>query len=363
MRPGEVLHAQMDLLDRSRDKTFRQLIDTATRSDLTGGSMERPPTEVLSTFTRMAHAYRVTHDMCEMVEWLAGQSDEAHLDRFYCDLAPTPYGFVCFDKPLVTIDRRGRTMLTHWLVWGQASTTTQSGSYTSKATAWWTFNDPWRQPDEIQDLNVAGLIERGGPEAAERITRIQGRFAYIGINAATDQMRLGPALVEPSADVAAMILSEGDTPMPGTNTVRQLHALWSLLNQTVTSVVSEKPERQTRRRAERVGIPGEVSVIALRRSEGHYDPDKADADGSGVQWRHRWIVRQHWRWQPYGPRSTADEHEHTYGEPHVEAGGLVRRCVHEACENHLARIIIPMAVKGPEDAPFKQTEKVYSLER
>lgn len=80
-----------------------------------------------------------------------------------------------------------------------------------------------------------------------------------------------------------------------------------------------------RRRVDR-DVP-QVSVIDLRRSVAKGLADVAEAERT---YRHRWIVRGHWRNQPYGPGRS--ERRRTYVAPYV---------------------------KGPDGAPLLQHEKVY----
>lgn len=109
-------------------------------------------------------------------------------------------------------------------------------------------------------------------------------------------------------------------------------ALLMLLNQTVTDVAPHEVDRQAARRFRRMGLPKQVTVVQLRR---HKNIDRLEGE-TLVEWAHRWLVRGHWRNQPY----KADD------------GTTVYR-----------RIWIAPYVKGPEDKPFKQSEKVYALVR
>jgi hypothetical protein len=106
---------------------------------------------------------------------------------------------------------------------------------------------------------------------------------------------------------------------------------WRLMQQSVTEVEREFPTRQQRRQLVRQNRPDvPVSVIRLRRSKSNYEPEHSE-----VNWTHRWLVRGHWRRQPYkGENGT----EHRY-------------------------IWIHPFVKGPEDAPLLVRDHIYSLER
>lgn len=112
---------------------------------------------------------------------------------------------------------------------------------------------------------------------------------------------------------------------------RWLLTTWRLMQQSITSVVTEEPPRQLRRQLERKNLPSQhVTVITLRRSS-------IKGDGTTeVEWTHRWLVRGHWRNQPCKDENGEWIHRLIYIHPYV---------------------------KGPEDAPLLIREHVYSLAR
>jgi hypothetical protein len=145
--------------------------------------------------------------------------------------------------------------------------------------------------------------------------------------------------VMPNPKYQAQLLAEGCSPTPGTNGLRYLHALWLLMNQTVTTTEDGHVERAARRRASRRNLPPKVTVIRLRREAG-----AARGEGESlVEWSHRWLVRGYWRWQHVS--------EHYPGAQELEPG------------DWRARIWINPHVRGPEGLPIVQSEKVISLER
>lgn len=322
MRPGEVLDAQADLITRLEDPTFHQYIDVWAAPD--GDPKGVDFHSLLRNHVKAGHAYRVTHDMSQMVEFAASQLED--LDRFDLSLAPTGCGIVCFDRPLPVKDVRGRTMLIHWLIWGPAQVRASLASPVLSGTALWTFNDYWREPDD-----VAQELAAKEHSARDVFLHKVGRWAGVGMDVAFPEQRMGPAWIEPSETKRAEILAEGGIPSAATSVNRYVMALWMLLNQTVTKVEDESIDRPARRRAVKAKLPPKVTVIRLRREESHYEPRDGE---SLVEWHHRWIVRGHWRWQACG------------------AGRTERK-----------RIWIAPFIKGPESAPIKQSEKVYSLDR
>lgn len=340
MRPAEVLDAQADLLSRLENHQFKKIIaglvvDTYRRGPREEAELTESAflaADVLHNEVSAAYAYRVTHEMCDLVQVAAAGLEE--LDRIDPDLAPTGCGIVCFDKPLPVKDIRGRTMLMHWLVWGPGA---RIGD--TPATLIWTFNDAWRQPDEVDSWMIEELTEELGTKQVEELLQVRGRWATLSMDALVRDRRLGPVEVMPTPDKAAEILAEGAEPVAGGNTVRLVHALWLLLNQTITVTETEHPDRAGRRRAERKRILPQVTVIKMRRAK-----NARQGDGEGrFEYSHAWLVRGHWRWQVCG--------ENYPGA--VEMGPGEFR----------ARLWIHPYRKGPEDAPLRITEHVYSLER
>jgi hypothetical protein len=120
---------------------------------------------------------------------------------------------------------------------------------------------------------------------------------------------------------------------------RFLFALWRLMTEEVAVEVPYRPERQAQRRVSRSKRPDlAVRVIHLRRLYDAAlplsDEERAERKRLDRQYSHRWRVRDHWRWQAYGP------------------GMSLRK-----------RIRVESYVKGPEDKPLVEKPRVYSVER
>lgn len=109
--------------------------------------------------------------------------------------------------------------------------------------------------------------------------------------------------------------------------VEMLFSACHLMRQPVINSDDQPVDRGARRRHQKAGLePPQVRTVSLRRSE------RPEATGeSSKEWHHRWVVRGHWRRQPY---------------PSL---GIVRP------------IWIAPFVKGPEDAPLLGGEKVYTV--
>jgi hypothetical protein len=341
MTPSLILDRQGDLLSRCDDARFNACLHAWFRLDL-GAGLHQPKSQrriidhnadvlrdAFTTQVRAAYAYRVSADMSVLVQHAAAALDES--DVFDHDLAPTGAGLVRFDVPLPMQDIKGEVMRAHWLVWGPAQ------GPEGPVTLVTLFNDG-NDPDDVE---VNWLLEsdtNGGPDEQAAYRKIVGLWNWVGANWVGQGSPLGPVQHEATPGLLEYAAAEGFEPMPTTNGTRYLHALWLMLNQTITDVSEEYPDKPGRKRAERRRIPPRVTVIQLRRTEGGH---RGDGE-STIEWQHRWVCRGHWAWRRCGPTlDGAQEYE----------GGYRRR------------IYIAPYVKGPEGAPLHVTDKVYDLSR
>lgn len=116
---------------------------------------------------------------------------------------------------------------------------------------------------------------------------------------------------------------------------RLLIASWLFIQQQITVATVEHVDRATAKRAMRAGIAPEVRVIRLRRMyNSSKDVGKDDSEHHAVDWQYQWIVRGHWRNQPYPSLHTVKP------------------------------IWIAPVVKGPKNKPLKPvSEKVFAVVR
>ena len=374
MRASQVLDLQGDLLWRLTDRrAFRELLIHSVEAAAMGAGETSPEyrkqyatrsVDLLESHVKHGYAYRVTPDMVTLVEHAAATLDDS--DQFDAMLAPTPMGVVRLDKPIPMNDIRGHQMLVHWIVWGPDPGV--GGS--RRATLLWFFNDN-EQPDQVELDNYKDFVNEYGLDAVALARSHLGRWNYDGYIPVLEGQRLGPPLlpIEDLDDYEAArrrhlanldqaMLPLPDQPADQTNAARIVHALWLMFGQTITTIQNEHVDRPALKRAKRMKLPGRVTVIRLRRAEGHRQEGE-----SHVEWSHRWIVRGFWRWQPYGSRRQA--HVHELGKPQVttERRLMARFCTVPGCDYRVERIYIAPYEKGPADKPLVITDKVYSLER
>ena len=325
MTPEDVLNGQHDLVQKLDRPRFRMYCGSVIAVKHTDNYLIDTDPETLDYLirglqdhVRGAYAYRVTKNMVPVVLAAAAALDST--DRVNKELAPTGSGIVHFETPLPFHEVRGGTMLVSWMVWGPIE----------GGVAVWLFNDNYEQPDKI----AQALIEEYGEV---EVAAMHGRWGFIGANTMRDGEILGEDEIVLDPAEAIRITNEGAEVHPYSNAGRHLHALWLLLNQTLVDVSEETVARSTRKRMGRMRLPGRVSVVQLRRRQGH------PSDGETyVEWQHQWVVRGHWAWRVCGQ-------DHPGAQPYKAGWGV--------------RLWIAPYLKGPEDKPLVQTDRVYDLRR
>lgn len=340
MGPSQILDMRNDLLVRCESRTFHEAMGSMTFAEMrSGGASDERAREAVVWFggllkqaTRLSEAYRVTPDMVDLMTYAAASLEEE--DTWDRTLAPTSAGLVRFDKPVHLGTMEGKPYSAEWLLWGPAHKFGKDDGKPRTILYWIGDLDG---PSGTTWASFLSDIEAHG-DYMKAARAIQGRWVLVGWDLFVHGESLGASEVNPEDQehlrmlkFQAVLGSESLKEIDGeqANSARLCHALWLLLNQTIVSVEEEKPDRAAGRRAIKKGFPPRVTTISLRRTESR--PSEGE---SHVEWHHRWIVRGHWRWQACGP-------------------GRSER----------VRIWIAPFVKGPEDAPLKQSDKLYDLRK
>lgn len=404
---GRIIDAQIDLGERFTDQAFCQSFlgfaawtivgpetpdaeVTATVHDAMYGRTGEILVERCRTAAREATAYRISPDMVALALHTADTLDES--DVVDLDMAPAEYGFARLEVPLPSVRENGAITPVNWMLWYPYDAPGQPRSVVA-----WLFHDlnehdlPFlRGDDELGEEGFKAWHRTVGRWHPEWRTGLQhgksvgpARSSY-----AARDMESDPHVI--ARGVAAVIIGEA-TAYADLNPARFLYGLWMLMAQPVTAVEAEPGDRPSRRRAARSDLvgptkDGAVRLIALKREKATRKPsDPMEAPGvdddvwddteAGRRSKVRWITRQHWRWQPYGPRKGV-EHEHDFSDARAIGGIMTARCRREAdpdvieagrddgtgrCSATLKRILIDSYVKGPEGAPLKMTKKVYDV--
>jgi hypothetical protein len=379
VRPSELLDHKADLMVRLTDPLVKRAMREHMRLDQVHVAPFTPENDDAARATAaavvenaraslpQAECFLVTEDMSLLVQSAAAGLEGT--DRIDRTIVPTRSGLVRFVRPLPIRDIRDQTLLVSWLLWFPVLTmkSRHDQGEPTEAICYLMFNDRLTDPDDVElgtRRLLAGQVpwdpplerdpETGewGPEpgwtAEQAAAGVRagmehfGRWAFIGSEIMFDGMRMGPPSVPPNEDLRNKLFAEGLEATEYTSSPRYLHALWLLLNQTITQKRPGEIERPARRRAERAQIPARVTVVELRRIRG-----KESEEPSLVEWSHRWIVRGFWRWQPVSDR-------HPLAQPNTGQ---------TPSGDWVARIWIAGHVRGPADKPLVVTDKVYRLGR
>lgn len=119
-------------------------------------------------------------------------------------------------------------------------------------------------------------------------------------------------------------------------TVKFFAACFTFLQQQLVEALPIQADRATRKRLERTTqttpISSTVQIVRLRH---RYVPNAERDTPMAHDWNYSWMVRGHWRKQPY-PSKGQGVYKHIFIRPYR---------------------------KGPEDKPLRGTEKVYAIVR
>lgn len=319
--------------------------------------------------TTTAPTHYVSPDMCEMIRMAAEEMPPGGLSPK--DL-PSPSGFLLFARPMQIVSMFDDEETPHpvsvsAVAWedgmvGHPTSGTQPG------VSYWLFMNPndaaaftnktvaaqWKAAtgqDIPEPVNVIGTPPPGSP-MAELMTEDEMRSAqgplpiydFSGWTYGTAWNSVTPGnnlvgLVERAGELRAVTIGEVNEDgslnvAPVVDQARRLMlTTWKMLQEKITALDEERPPRYIRRRAERrMPEAGDIIVVRLRK-ETHGSLVVLNEE-EGPWWNHRWLVRGHWRNQPYGPNKS------------------------------LTKIIwISPYIKGPDDAPLVVKDKIFSLER
>lgn len=335
MKATDVLEAQALLRDRLSEPAYARYMqvymdDMARKAS--GPFITDPSTGKPSGWyfckreqnrLEFADSYFLAAEMMPLVKWAANGLDD-EIDHFTHAVWPTDYGFIVLEDAMISTEVWGRTISTKAFSWGR-SVDPVSGRPGTVLNFYTDINDSRDQVGAAVKIMRAESMDTG---ATYDLLDKMGTLHVHHCLWIPDGMAVGPADFIPSPDYAKWATGGMALAESATNEARFFLALLMLLNQTVTTLSKAEADKRTSKRLRRMKMPTGVTVIQLRRHKGSNRKD----DESLVEWAHRWVVKGHWRNQPY-------------------ADGVTRR------------IWIAPYVKGPEDKPLVQTQKVYALVR
>lgn len=285
----------------------------------------------------MSHVFTVVPDMVDLTEFAARTFPEGAPLRK--ENIPTDFGFVYFEKPLASIDIHGKPMRHHAVTWGpdiddvrgwyrgEARTVENARTFREHGLRVNFYSDR----DDTVDAYTSSLREKYSETDVWRAYRFQlSESVFWSWNATwqpyEDEVKLYREVEGIDFDALPMM------PTSESAMAHRMMSFWTLCMQEVADLREGEVDRHAKKRMGRANLPHRVTVVTLRRRSGR------TAEGeSMVEWHHRWIVRGHWRQQPYKNKDTGE----IYTQP----------------------IWIAPYVKGPEDKPLIQSDKVYRLAR
>lgn len=350
MQPAKMIEAQQDLAARiDHSELFIELVLRMVAHSIDAWGLQevaRDPNKSRTLSTLMAlmnqsaiqaRCYHVSADMTALIQHAAESLDTTDVVDFKA-LAPFPYGLVRFEGPGLKVgDPRGDVMNLDWILWGDCAfvdspdVPTEIRRDDPRATregfVFWEFNDRIDNPDSIALRNDKAPNSRG-------LQKAMGRWEIIGSQVCESGTSLGPPMLETTGKQRAALLADGLDPLPGTNTLRFLHAFWLMLQQPISETQMARLTGPARKATKAKGFKttGEVSVVQLRRSVRQARAQAAVDPKRHVEWAGQWYVNGFWRWQAYGP------------------GRKERK-----------RIWVDGFIKGPADKPLIVRKHVYAV--
>lgn len=363
MRPAQALDKQASLAAALTQPAFRNWIHAfITRfSDddshqLTAEYERKFSDEVnkwitdLATDLKAVPTYYVSPEMVDVTKQ-ASELLDPDVDLFDGSLAPTPDGIVVLDGNhfMMSAQDNGAwfEVPVRAIIWCPA--TVQFGDTKVPGKALWFFGElnapEWleRNKDVTEWRMKTGDAVQSPDLVQKYITQIHPTWVFykfeIKLTARTlDAALRSEQLVVPQAGEATPTQLMDRTKLDPDASF--IHALWVLLNQTITVTERDIPDRMTLKRMRRMNLPEFVTVIRLRHKIYPTSTDNEDNPAS-VEWQRRWLVRGHWMW--------ARACERTPGAVELSPG------------RWRVRVWRGEHIKGPEDKPLVLTRKVNAL--
>lgn len=299
----------------------------------------------------IARLFHVTEPMMEVAKHAARQlPDDARWTR---EALPAMAGVLVFEKALRVEDVWGQVLAFNAVTWhwrdgfyGPAPGKPEPRNYVmhgpDKAIQFNFYTDN----DDPGDTYNPSLRQRR-ENAPKELNWQLGRWELAHAQAHFQDSKIGPyslldvgddlytrwrneyiASASPPTDMSAEPVI-GEYMVQSTNITRIMYSIFALMDQTITDVSEYTDRKLARRTRNKRRPPPMVTIVTLRHAKSH---GKYDGDGSWLTYRS--VTAGHWRWQPYGPGRQQVKH-----------------------------IWINPYVRGPEDAPFHQPERISTLAR
>ncbi len=280
---------------------------------------KRPEREwVMDALVDSTMYYLTREAVAQLLHLYVTWPDEVQLEP---EDSPTTSGLIVFEEPVWGIDseQEGVDVRVDAILWSPVVLSDGEGvgiGLYSKASLDSASDETWHR--------VGGLINFTKPGAEQG--NVEGDFFWpLG---RTD-WRWGTT-VSNNGDVLDLTLVQSLE-----EDRRLLGSLWKLMTAAVFTENNEVVPRPARRRSEKSGLRNSSNVRVLTwnpptRTRSRTEDEDHDVDVP--RWASRWVVRGHFRSQPYGP-------------------GRTKRKV----------IFVDSFVKGPDNLPLRPTTKVFKI--
>ena len=322
MRPIDVL-AQRAVMytNLTRNQTFESsigyTISERAKSNFHNMTTAKGVVQITESALRMGETFLVTAEMAELA--MAAQADMPPEPLVPQDL-PSSHGFLWVEGGIQSQDIRGVNNSTSVFTW--------SSSGGGIAVLSWAYK--WDKKDEINvEMHKQMDVMLKAPDLLWTGWGGAMKFGHLPPTSVTakDPIPASATVAWTDDEKRDGLLVNGkevETINAGRNLeLSFLLAAWRLMQQTISSTRREEvPAKKVRRFDLKDTM---VSVITLRHRAPYHEGE------THVEWRHRWVVRGHWRHQPYKDSD----------------GTLLYRWIY-----------INPFMKGPEGAPLKRSEKI-----
>lgn len=303
LAPTELPLLRDRLIPQATSDVAKILIHGEIERGALGGRSDRPAAESAADYAeaegRALAAAELFHVSREMVELASSSSDTLPRFSLAPEDLPAPVGLMYFASPILET-QTGGSVASIW------------------AASWYVC------PCGTDALfrRYYSPKERLG-ESWESV-RVKFPAPLFGFCGGSVTFGSGPVEVRDEAGVRS-----GAEGLGGARFAMILVSLWLLAGQPLAAddkVLTGRPRgagsgRQQKRQS--------VRVISLRRPASEKSTGESDRE-----WQHRWMVRGHWRMQPWGPK-----------------------------RERVRPVWIAPHIKGPEGKPLIGGEKVYALRR
>lgn len=221
----------------------------------------------------------VTRDMQHLLMQAAHDLPDDFVFDFHDLLSPR--GFVLFEEPMEGTDLRGGTVMMHGILWEHSPVAaSEKHPESTEAIMVYMLTDPHDFRDSTNEELLDVMAQYDIPVPPLLLSHIYPHFPWNTVPEVND---------EPGQAIVAGI-------------VRIFVALQLLAQQTIGEPMKLRPPRAQRKRAISWDRDREryITLITLRRKT----VKKDDHVPQTIERTHRWIVRGHWRKQPYKKTGT-----------------------------------------------------------